>query len=172
VTFTIDSMTAGDIPAVVAIEPPSKMTEAQLREELERPWARVRVARESKGPSRAQRGEQDSVAVAFLVSWHVADELHILNVATRPDRRRRGLGRALMLDALEFAKQKRLRLILLEVKRTNRPAIELYRSLRFSAMGIRPRYYPDGEDALEMVVILDPATGEIVPHADEVRFED
>lgn len=160
-SLAVDSMTAGDIPAVVAIEPPSRMTEAQLREELERPFARVRVARESRG-----------VAVAFLVSWHVADELHILNIATRPDRRRRGIGRALMLDAIEFARQKHLRLILLEVKRTNRPAIELYRGLRFSAIGIRPKYYPDGEDALEMVLILDPNTGEMVPHADEVRIDE
>jgi hypothetical protein len=38
-------------------------------------------------------------------------------------------------------------------------------------MGVRARYYPDQEDAVEMVLLLDPSTGDIVAHADEVRLE-
>ena len=38
-------------------------------------------------------------------------------------------------------------------------------------MGLRARYYPDNEDAVEMVLLLDPATGAVVPHADEVRLD-
>jgi hypothetical protein len=37
-------------------------------------------------------------------------------------------------------------------------------------MGVRPRYYPDDEDAIEMVLLLDTETGEVVPHEDEVRL--
>jgi len=50
------------------------------------------------------------------------------------------------------------------------PAIALYRALGFFAMGVRARYYPDDEDAIEMVLAFDIETGEIVPHADEVRL--
>ncbi len=50
------------------------------------------------------------------------------------------------------------------------PAIALYRALGFFAIGVRTRYYPDDEDAIEMVLAFDSATGEIVPHADEVRL--
>jgi hypothetical protein len=35
-------------------------------------------------------------------------------------------------------------------------------------MGIRTRYYPDDEDAVEMVLTLDEATGAAIPHADEI----
>ena len=109
--------------------------------------------------------------MAFLVSWHVADELHIINVATRPDRRRRGIGRALMEAVVGYAREERMRHVLLEVRRSNEAAIALYRSVGFFAMGVRARYYPDDEDAVEMVLMLDPETGGVLPHDDEVRLD-
>lgn len=130
------------------------------REELRRPWARCWVAREERR------------ALAFLIAWHVADELHVLNVATCPAARRRGLATALMNRSLEYARQQQVRLILLEVRRSNREAIRLYRKLGFTAMGVRPQYYSDnGEDAIEMVLTLDPATGAVQPGRDEIRIE-
>ncbi|WP_437981813.1 ribosomal protein S18-alanine N-acetyltransferase [Sorangium sp. So ce117] len=130
------------------------------REELRRPWTRCWVAREERR------------ALAFLIAWHVADELHVLNVATCPAARRRGLATALMNRSLEYARQQQVRLILLEVRRSNRAAIRLYRKLGFTAMGVRPRYYSDnGEDAIEMVLTLDPATGAVQPGRDEIRIE-
>ena len=68
--------------------------------------------------------------MAFVVSWHVADELHVLNVATREDRRRRGLGRALMDHVVAYAREHALKHVLLEVRRSNAPAIALYRDRR------------------------------------------
>jgi ribosomal-protein-alanine N-acetyltransferase len=131
--------------------------------ELERPWARMWVARVESA---------DASPSAFLVAWHVADELHILNVATTPSMRRRGLGSALMRVALEYAAASRVRLVLLEVRRSNRDARRLYRRLGFTAMGVRPGYYADnGEDAIEMVLVIDPETGRIVPGRDEIRID-
>jgi ribosomal-protein-alanine N-acetyltransferase len=131
--------------------------------ELERPWARVWIARpEGEG----------ALPHAFLVAWHVADELHILNIATLPSVRRRGLGTALMTVALEYAASSGVRLILLEVRRSNRDAHRFYRRLGFSATGVRPNYYADnGEDAIEMALELDPATGRILPGRDEIRID-
>ena len=40
-------------------------------------------------------------------------------------------------------------------------------------MGLRPEYYADtNEDAVEMALTLDPATGAPVSTKDEVRIED
>jgi ribosomal-protein-alanine N-acetyltransferase len=137
------------------------MNEEQLRAELERPWARCWVAREARDPAGVS---------AYVIAWHVADELHILNVATRADRRRRGLARALMAHAVAYAREHRVKHALLEVRRSNAPAIALYRALGFFAMGVRARYYPDDEDAIEMVLAFNPETGEIEPRSDEVRL--
>ncbi len=163
--FVIDAMKEGDIREVASMEGPTRMDEAQVRAELERPWARIWVARESDPGSGGKR------IAGYLVAWHVADELHVMNVATRADRRRRGIGRALVDAAVAYARVRRVRHALLEVRRSNRPAISLYRSVGFFAMGVRARYYADDEDAVEMVLLFDPATGDIVAHADEIRLE-
>jgi ribosomal-protein-alanine N-acetyltransferase len=132
------------------------------REELTRPWSLLWAAHIDEGDGPA----------GFLVGWHVADELHVLNVATRPQLRRRGIGRALMDAALAYAAEKHVRIMLLEVRRSNRPAIKLYRALGFTALGVRPRYYADNdEDAIEMILGMDPETGHILPGKDEIRID-
>jgi ribosomal-protein-alanine N-acetyltransferase len=130
--------------------------------ELSRPWARLWVAR----PDAA------SAPAGFLVAWHVADELHVLNVAVAPSLRRRGLARALMDEALAYAAGERVRIVLLEVRRSNRPAIKLYRALGFTALGVRAAYYADNdEDAIEMILALDPESGRVLPGQDEIRID-
>lgn len=131
-------------------------------EELARPWARLWAARLAR----------DEVPVGFLVAWHVADELHVLNVATLPAMRRRGLARALMDEALAYATAHHVRIVILEVRRSNRPAIKLYRGLGFTVLGVRPGYYSDNdEDAIEMMLGLDPDTGRVLPGKDEIRID-
>jgi ribosomal-protein-alanine N-acetyltransferase len=129
--------------------------------EFERPWARMWVARES------ENGE----ARAFLLAWLVVDELHLLSVATLPEFRRRGMARALLERAIEFARDSGVRTVLLEVRRSNTAAIRLYRAFGFSATALRPNYYADNlEDAIEMSLALDPGTGRIVGSEDAVTL--
>ena len=159
-------MTHADIGDVLAIEAASfgdgpragRLDEPKLREELARPWARLWIARREKK------------AMAFVLAWHVADELHILDIATTPSARRTGLARRLMEHSLEYARANAVRHLLLEVRRSNTPAIKLYRACGFFAMGLRPRYYPDQEDAVEMALLIDPASGEVQRKTDEVRI--
>ena len=134
-----------------------------VAEELSRPWARLWAARTAPGAPLA----------GCLVTWHVADELHVLNIATLPSLRRRGIARALRDAGLAYASAQRIRIVLLEVRRSNRAAIKLYRGLAFTALGVRVGYYGDnGEDAIEMILALDPASGTILTGRDEVRIED
>jgi [ribosomal protein S18]-alanine N-acetyltransferase len=145
-----------------------------VEEELSRPWARIWIALSNTHPGEGsiEEGTPAPHAVGFLVSWHVADEVHILNIATSPPVRRRGIGVALMRESIEYARTNHVRIVLLEVRRSNRPAIRLYRKLGFTAMGVRPGYYSDnGEDAVEMVLGIDPTTGELLPGRDEIRID-
>jgi [ribosomal protein S18]-alanine N-acetyltransferase len=165
---------AGGEAAVLALEADGRTIDPFARKALREPnfalvheaakgWARIWIARPHAG----------APAIGFLVSWLVADELHILSVAVEVSAQRRGIGRALMNAALDFGRSERVRLVLLEVRRSNRAAIKLYRSLSFSAMGVRPQYYADtGEDAVEMALTLDPSTGSAVSTRDEVRLDD
>lgn len=117
---------------------------AQLQEELVRPWARLRVARSAA----------DGAVLGYALFWHVVDEIHLLNVAVGTAHRRRGLGRLLLEDLLAYARAQAAAKVLLEVRVGNTPAIGLYRTFRFEDLGVRKRYYDDGEDALEMMLTL------------------
>jgi ribosomal-protein-alanine N-acetyltransferase len=151
-------MLPSDVGDVLALG--SGATKAQLKEELGRPWARPRVARNAEGR-----------ATGMLLAWNVADEVQILDVAVHPALRRRGIGRALMSDALDAARARAAVRLFLEVRRSNAAAIALYRSFGFYALGVRKRYYPDDEDAVEMALALEPGTGAVVAHGDEVSLE-
>lgn len=155
----IERMVEADVGEVVAMGSPTQFREQQLRDELSRPWSHMWVARET--------GSVSSSLVGFLALWHVADELHLLNLVTRADRRRRGIGHALMNAALAFARDKRAKRVLLEVRRSNAGAIDLYRKVGFHATRVRTAYYADDEDAVEMTLQLDPKTGQVVLREDE-----
>jgi len=159
-------MTETDLDVVTTIHlesfPPDGRTtrdvaEAQMRDELARAWSFVRVI------------EVDGAVVGFCLFWKVVDELHLLDVAVLPAARRRGLGERLVVDMLGIARGAGARTVFLEVRRSNQPAIGLYRKLGFWASGVRAGYYADGEDAVEMTLGLD-AAGLVVPHEDEVAL--
>ena len=150
-------MAAQDIADVLAMQ--SGATEAQLKEELVRPWARLRVAHDPGG-----------AVLGFALIWHVTDELHLLDVVVHPTVRRRGIGRALMDDLLAYARASAALHVYLEVRRSNEAALRLYRAAGFSALGVRKKYYPDGEDAIEMVLALDPRTFAVLEGKDLVNL--
>jgi ribosomal-protein-alanine N-acetyltransferase len=103
------------------------------------------------------RPEGEALPRGFLLAWLVSDELHILSVAAQPDFRRRGLGRALLTHAIDFAKARGARTAVLEVRKSNTAAIELYTVFGFVTARVRPRYYADNdEDAIEMVLEFAP----------------
>jgi ribosomal-protein-alanine N-acetyltransferase len=122
-------------------------TEAQLRSELGHPYATVLCAEEGGDGGSAR-------IVGFLVYWLIHDELHILDVVTAPEARRRGVARALMAEGVEAARRSGASRALLEVRRSNAPAIALYRALGFLHDTVRRGYYQDGEDAILMSLAL------------------
>jgi [ribosomal protein S18]-alanine N-acetyltransferase len=156
----VEPMGEDDFASVEALDETTGVQRDQLYAELARPWSRRWVARH----------EVDGV-VGCALAWHVADELHVLNLATRSDRRRQGIGRALMQGMLRYARDNRVDHVLLEVRRSNAPAVALYRATGFFVTGVRLRYYSDDEDAVEMRLSLDPATGNVVLRPDEVRLD-
>ena len=91
---------------------------------------------------------KDSIFVGYIVTRDIVDETHILSIAVHPDFRRKGLAK-MLIETCEknFCGGK---LLLLEVRVSNEPAIGLYKKLGFKQLYVRKRYYPDGEDAIVM----------------------
>jgi len=93
--------------------------------------------------------------LGFINYWIVHDEIHVLNVATHPEWRRRGLGQLLMQHAIEVGTGRSAQLVTLEVRRSNAAAHTMYLKLGFVVVGVREGYYENGEDALIMTLELD-----------------
>ena len=113
------------------------------------PWTRAMYEEELRhaGTSFIIVLRTGAAPVAGYCSYRlVADELQVNNVAVRPDLRGRGYGRALMESALEHGRAVGALRALLEVRRSNLAAQRLYRSLGFTQIGQRPRYYSHPED--------------------------
>jgi len=142
-----------DLPRLRAIEAagfPHPWSETLLRAELGHAWSHL-VAAEQVRP------DGQGVILGYVIFWLVHDEVHVLNVGTAPEARRRGVGRALMIRAEAVGRGKGARLSTLEVRRSNTPAIALYRSLGYREVGVRPRYYAEeNEDAIVMTLEFDP----------------
>jgi ribosomal-protein-alanine N-acetyltransferase len=76
----------------------------------------------------------------------VMDEAEILTLGVAV--KRQGIGRALMEAVIGHLKADGIAVLHLEVAASNVAASGLYEALGFLQTGKRPRYYPDGGDAL------------------------
>jgi ribosomal-protein-alanine N-acetyltransferase len=139
----IRRLTYADLPQVVAIE----------RRAFTTPWSLAMFVLELSKPSGvclAATRESDDELVGYLVCSRYDTVWHIMNVAVDPDRRREGIATALLDELLRRVGDPRAEYTL-EVRNSNRPAIELYERFGFQAAGVRRRYYQDnGEDAVIM----------------------
>ena len=94
--------------------------------------------------------EVDGERAGYLLGLSLFENAEVLRVAILPAWRRKGLGARLLRAWFELVKSKGAESVFLEVRRSNVAARALYGSCGFVQFNERARYYPDGEDALEM----------------------
>lgn len=116
--------------------------------ELERPSSLVLGAFLEDEPSKDELSPNSSgqTLVGFGILWRIEDEAHIISLAVHPAHQRRGLGRTLLLELLNQAREWGCAWATLEVKASNQAALHLYESVGFQKLGERKGYY-NGEDA-------------------------
>ena len=138
-----------DLDAVCSIAEasfPVPWTRGTFLQEIERDWAVTRVIKRGRVPE----------LCGFIAYWVVSDEIHLHNIAVRTDLRRRGYASELLRDMVRDARERSAKVVWLEVRSGNLPAIALYRDLGFEQVGIRRNYYADNdEDAVIMALRLD-----------------
>jgi len=79
---------------------------------------------------------------------------HVVSVAVLPEHRRKGIGEALVTQAMEGMRKYNAKQCFLEVRVTNQEAIALYKKLGFEVTRTIHGYYADGEDAFVMTIKL------------------
>lgn len=139
-TLICELLGAGDVGAVMELESlcfRTHWTREQFLLGLERHAFRILGIRDQ------------GALLAYAAFSVIAGEMEILNIATHPDHRRKGLAQRLLGNVLGVCRTERVELGFLEVRRSNVGAIDLYRKFGFTQVGTRKNYYPDNnEDAL------------------------
>lgn len=137
-------MRAGDLDEIVALEHRCFQT----------PWSRWAYASELQSPlSRYLVLDLAGEIVGYIGMKQVADEAHIMTVATHPGHRRKGHARRLIEGGVAACPGASY--VYLEVRESNLSARTLYESLGFTAVGVRRGYYDGTEDAVLMNLDLD-----------------
>jgi len=138
--ITIESMQTGDLDQVMEIEKSSyanPWTRGGFETELARSVTVSLVMKEAES------------TVAYLIFWLLQEEIHVLNLAVRPDQRGLGLGRFFLEYMFDWGKKIGVRKAFLEVRVSNKAARWLYEKTGFLKVGLRENYYAEeNEDAL------------------------
>lgn len=95
----------------------------------------------------------DSTVIAYGIVMLSPGEAHILNICVDPEFQGKGLGRYLLRYLINKTNQTDVDMVLLEVRRSNTSAQELYKSEGFHELGVRKAYYP-AEGGREDAIIL------------------
>jgi len=156
-SLSISRMTEHDLLEVVEIEELSALSAwgwDAYHKELQSPEDVIMLVARTQADA-ASSNHVHCVA-GFIISRLVAGELHINNVAIRPEFRRRGIATQLLAGVLREGRLQGARLAFLEVRAGNLAAQGLYHRCGFQVSGTRKRYYrhPE-EDALLMSLLLE-----------------
>lgn len=143
------------IPEILEIEHQSFST----------PWSEASFYNETYNPnSLSYTAILEFSVVGYICIRHIGDEAHILNLAVRPDMRRHGIARTLVLRIIGELRETPCKTIYLEVRVSNYQARALYEALGFKVVGIRKAYYEfPKEDAVMMALSLSLQTSQLCP---------
>jgi len=130
--LTIRPMTEADLPVVIEME----------MDLFTDPWP-LSIFQEDlvSGYSYLFVAQMDNIIVAYAILWIGVEEGHLTNIAVDRKYQRKSIAKRLLSHILSFAADMGLTQVILEVRRSNTPAISLYESFGFVHLGVRKNYY-------------------------------
>ena len=98
--------------------------------------------------------ETDGEILGYAGALNVTPEADITKVSTKADRRRQGIGFALLTELLARETDAGIEKVYLEVRESNAPALRLYKKTGFTVTGLRKNYYTlPQENAVTMTFV-------------------
>ena len=111
------------------------------------PWSRADFLRENTNElAEYIIGELDKKIVAYAGAWVSFDQAEVMHIAVEPKLRGQGIGTILFGELIKAVKKRGATSITLEVRPSNKAAIELYKGFGFQIVEREENYYED-EDA-------------------------
>jgi ribosomal-protein-alanine N-acetyltransferase len=90
---------------------------------------------------------ENETTLGYYIVSTVVDESEIITIAVNPKFRRQNLGKFMLSNILKEVQEKKSKFIFLEARKSNTPALNLYKSFGVKEIGIRKNYYKN-EDAV------------------------
>ncbi len=146
--FSLRPATSEDLTQIASIEKSVHLapwSQDQFQSEMSKPYSQFLVLTDD---------ETDSVVAGYIVLWTLLEECQILNIAIDTSHRRKGFAKFMIRKAVQMAYHKGIKKVVLEVRKSNLPAIHLYQNLQFVITHIRKSFYSNGEDAYQMLLSL------------------
>jgi ribosomal-protein-alanine N-acetyltransferase len=147
-TFSLRPATTEDLARVLQIEKQvhvAPWVEDHFCAELTKPYSHFLLLTDD---------ETDADIIGYIVFWMMFDECQILNVVVDLPHRGQGFAKQMIRKAALIAAKNDISKIVLDVRKSNTPAIQLYQSLNFAITNVRKSFYGNGEDAYHMILSL------------------
>jgi len=138
--------TVEDIPALVAIE----------QDTYKNPWNERMMRGEVSENSHAHVTVMDynGIIIGYACFWIIDDEAMLNKLTISKPLQGKKLGQLLLQDTINRIRSANCQRITLEVRVSNLTAQAVYQKASFERIGIRKKYYDDGEDAQVMLLQL------------------
>lgn len=153
----IRRMISEDVPAVALIEQECfsmPWSEKSFRDSINREDTVFLVCEDKLPDCQLESRQAQSRRIVGYIGMYLSfGEGEITNVAVTSSYRKRGCGQQLIQAVKDQAANRKAESILLEVRKSNEPAISLYKRNGFEQIGIRKNFYErPTEDAIIMKV--------------------
>ena len=116
------------------------------------PWSRDLLATELSliESRRYAKATEEEKLLGYLGLMYVDEDVHVNTIAVVEGAEGKGVGTWLLLEGIEASLLRGAKHLTLEVAVDNERAQRVYRRFGLAPVGVRPRYYPGGVDALVM----------------------
>ncbi len=141
IPITISEIKENQIKSVAEIE----------KENFSEPWSEKSIRESLNNSTVFFVAEREDTVLGYVGLNFVLDEGYITSIAVKKENRNCGIATALINKCFDFANCKKLAFISLEVRISNKNAIDLYKKLNFNNEGLRRNFYRfPTEDAIIM----------------------
>ena len=106
------------------------------------------------GKSKYFVAKQENEIVGFAGILLIIDQVNIMNIVVKKDKRNFGIGSSLLEEIIRYSKIHNATSITLEVNEKNIPAIKLYKKYGFKQVGLRRKYYKNEDNAILMDLVF------------------
>ena len=106
------------------------------------------------GKSKYFVAKQENEIVGFAGILLIIDQVNIMNIVVKKDKRNFGIGSSLLEEIIRYSKIHNATSITLEVNEKNILAIKLYKKYGFKQVGLRRKYYNNEDNAILMDLVF------------------